>query len=314
MLEVGPGDVQLEAALLARQRPAVGDVAELRHLPQHLVAPRPRRARVEDRVVLRRRLRQPGQQRRLRQGQLPDRLGEVDQRGGLDADRGAAVDRPVGGGVQVLAEDLSLRVALGVLDRQLRLDDLAVEVAVRVGDAEVADELLGDRRAALDRLPRLQVLERGAQDALGVDAAVLVEALVLDRDGRELELSGDAVDRDRGERLVGADDPQLAAVAGEEGRVAAPVDRFAGGERGRLGGDVEHPGGDDDCRDRDQDDDAPGREQQLRAGAASAPVASATALRHARKGTSARALSGTSNLLLRCSFAQLFRAKEQRKR
>ncbi len=47
--------------------------------------------------------------------------------------------------------------------RQLRLDDLAFEVAVGVADAEVADQLLGDRRAALDRFAGFEVLERGAQ-------------------------------------------------------------------------------------------------------------------------------------------------------
>ena len=66
---------------VGRLGPLVGDVAELGHLPQHLVAARQRRRRVEDRVVFGGRLRQPGQQRRLRQAQLPDRLGEVDPRG-----------------------------------------------------------------------------------------------------------------------------------------------------------------------------------------------------------------------------------------
>ncbi len=78
-------------------------------------------------------------------------------------------------------------MAFGVLDRQLRLDDLAFEVALGVADAEVADQLLGDRRAALDRFPGFEVLDRGAQDALGVDAAVFVEALVLDRHRGELQ-------------------------------------------------------------------------------------------------------------------------------
>ena len=60
-------------------------------------------------------------------------------------------------------EDLPPRVALGVLDRQLRLDDLALEVAGGVAQAEVADQLLGDRRAALDRAcrPRGSSARRG---------------------------------------------------------------------------------------------------------------------------------------------------------
>jgi hypothetical protein len=107
-------------------------------------------------------------------------------------------------------------VALGVLDRQLRLDDLALEVPRRVLDAEVADELLGDRRTALDRLARLQVLQRRAGDGLGVDAAVLEEALVLDRDGGLLDALRDAVDRDRRARFVGLDEAELAAVGGVE--------------------------------------------------------------------------------------------------
>ena len=91
-----------------------------------------------------------------------------------------------------------------------------------------------------------EVLERGADDALGVDAAVLVEALVLDRHRRQLQALRDPLDRDRRARFVGGDHPELAAVGGVEGRVAAAVDRLAGGERGRVGGDVEHPGGDGD--------------------------------------------------------------------
>ena len=58
-------------------------------------------------------------------------------------------------------------MALGVLFGQLRLDDLAFQVFLRVGDAEVADQLLGDRRAALDRFARFEVLDRGPQDRAG---------------------------------------------------------------------------------------------------------------------------------------------------
>ena len=165
----------MAASIASRGRPMPGSVcppasiSRHLHLPQHLVAPRFRGARVEQRVVFGGRLRQPGQQRRLRQAQLPDRLGEVDLRGGADPDRGAAFDRPVGGDVEVGAEDFPARVALGVLDRQLRLDDLALERLLGVADAEVADQLLGDRRAALDRFAGFEVLDRGAQDPLGVE-------------------------------------------------------------------------------------------------------------------------------------------------
>ena len=51
-------------------------------------------------------------------------------------------------------------------------------------DVHVPDELLADRRAALDDLPGADVGPERTQDADVVDAAVLVEALVLDRHGR----------------------------------------------------------------------------------------------------------------------------------
>ena len=51
-------------------------------------------------------------------------------------------------------------VVFGVLQRQFRFFDLAFDRLLRVGDAEVADQLLGDRRAALDRFARFQVGHR----------------------------------------------------------------------------------------------------------------------------------------------------------
>ncbi len=149
-----------------------------------------------------------------------------------------------------------------------------------LGEAEVADQLLGDRRAALDRPAGFEVLQRGAGDPLRVDAAVLVEALVLDRDGGALEALRDAVDRDRRPRFFGLDDAELAAVGRVDGRVAALVDRPAGGERGRLRGDVEHPVGDADRADREQRRDPERDEEQLAARASPVSLAATVALRH----------------------------------
>ena len=55
----------------------------------------------------------------------------------------------------------------------------------------VLDELLGDRRGALRGAVAEDVLDQGAADALEVDAAVLVEARVLDRDHGVLDVGGD---------------------------------------------------------------------------------------------------------------------------
>jgi hypothetical protein len=62
----------VEAQRLPGRRAGVGlgDVADLDHPLEHLVAAGERRLRVVDRVVRRRVLHQPGQQRRLRQREL----------------------------------------------------------------------------------------------------------------------------------------------------------------------------------------------------------------------------------------------------
>ena len=286
VLEVALGDVQSKAAALRRQGTVVVGEAELVHLAQHLVAPRLGQGRVEDRVVFGGCLWEPGEQRRLLQVQLRDGLGEVDPRRRPDPDRGRPFDRPVGGDVEVGAEDFLRGVTAGVFFGQLRLDDLAFEVALGVLDAEVADQLLGDRRAALDRFAGFDVLDRRAEDPLGVDAGVFVEALVLDRHRRQLQAARDPLDRGRHPRFAGVDHPELAAVGGVDDRVAAAVDRLAAGERRRLGGDAEHPRGDGDDGNRDHDEDAAENEQQLGADASPASLTSPRALRHRLRGYS----------------------------
>ncbi len=89
-----------------------------------------------------------------------------------------------------------------------------------------------------------------------------------------------------------------AAVAGVEDRVAALLDRPTGGERGSVGGDVEHPGGDSDRRHREQGDDAEGDEEELAARSPPVALTSAVALRHRKKGI--RAAAPTRPLRLRC--------------
>ena len=152
-----------------------------------------RAAGVEDRVVVGRRLRQAGQQRRLAQAQLPDRLREVDLRGGLDADRGAAL-RPsrrrrcsgTGRGFR------PCEWRFGVLDRQLRLDDLAFEVvASGCGMQRLRTSCWVIVEPPSTASPASRSLTAARRIALVVDSAVLVEALVLDRDRRQLQLLRD---------------------------------------------------------------------------------------------------------------------------
>ncbi len=74
------------------------------------------------------------------------------------------------------------------------------------------------------------------------------------------------------------------------------VDRLAGGERGRVGGDVENPGGDADHRDREQGEDAADDEQQLAAdsprGGAGVAGCAASSEQRVLRALPARALSG----------------------
>ena len=73
--------------------------------------------------------------------------------------------------------------------------------SVLVPDVGVLDELLGDGRAALDDRLMPDVRPRCPSDAVKVDAVVLEEALILDRD--------DGLPHDRGDVLGGDEDPAL---------------------------------------------------------------------------------------------------------
>ena len=148
-----------------------------------------RRLRVEEGVVFGGRLRQPGEQRRLGQVQFLGRFREVGLRGRLGADRGLPFDRPVRRGVEVGVEDPVAAVLFEQFVGEARFDQLSLERVFGVLDVEVADQLLGDRRGALDRLAAgLDVLPGGAGDAFGVERFVLEEVLVLDRDRRLLQV------------------------------------------------------------------------------------------------------------------------------
>ena len=111
-------------------RRGLGDVALVGHPLQHVVAPRGGGALVEERVVVRGRLGQPGQQRGLAQRQPRGRLVEEDARRGLDADRRLPAHGAVGHRVDVLVDDPQLagaaRVAVLELLGQLGLADLAL--------------------------------------------------------------------------------------------------------------------------------------------------------------------------------------------
>src|SRR6185437_7411612 len=86
-------------------------------------------------------------------------------------------------------------------------------------DVEVADELLGDRRAALNDLARAEVPDRRANNPLVVDATVLVEAAILDRDRGLRHPGAHLREGDRLAVLLGGNRAQQRAVRGVDERV-----------------------------------------------------------------------------------------------
>ena len=134
---------------------------------------------------------------------------EVRLGGGLDAISAfAEVDR-----VEVLRDDLVLGpVALELVGKR-RFAELLKDGAVVLGCERVLHELLGDGRGALLGRAGQDVLVDGAGDALVVDAAVLVEAAILDRHDRLLHHRGDLVRLDEDAALVVRERGQANAVA-----------------------------------------------------------------------------------------------------
>ena len=141
-------------------------------------------------IVLDRRLDEAGEERSLQVVQFRRGLGKVALRGGLDA----VGDGAEGGDVEVTRQDFVLR--LGLLQRQRVLDFaqftlggllgccahlLCVALEVAALCQRVTHVLLGDRRSAL-AAALAQVRHERASDAGGIDAVVLVEALIFDRD------------------------------------------------------------------------------------------------------------------------------------
>ena len=259
----------------------LGDVAGGDHRLQHLGAAAQRVGRVQEGVVVRRRLGQAGQQRVLGQAQLLDRLVEEHLRSGGDAVGGLAADGPVGHVVEVVVEDPVLGVLGLELLGELGLDDLVLQIVccpVAVRQVGVVDELHGQRRRALQAVAALdRVLDGGADDALVVQRAVLIEAPVLDGDRRVLEHLGDAGAGDRGVDRLGPDVAQRGPVGREYlGRRARDVGLERAEVRRRLR-HVDHPAGDGERADghRADDEHAGHRDHTLQRGF---PVAPASAL------------------------------------
>ena len=92
-------------------------------------------------------------------------------------------------------------------------------------EVEVADELLRDGGAALDDVPGAHVGDERPEDPDRVDAAVLVEATVLDRDGRLGHPGADRSGRDSRSVLDRGQDADQVAVRAVDERVVGLTHR-----------------------------------------------------------------------------------------
>ena len=187
---------------------AVGrrDEAVFDHAVDHVIAPRDRLVLAAERIVIVRSLRQAGEIGRLRDAQLVHRLVEVQKRGRGDA-IGAEAEIDF---VEIEFEDFLLRIGALDAQRQQRFLDLALERHLIV-QQEVLGDLLGDGRGALRPPPAAVVLDiehAGANDAVNVDARMVIEILVL----RRHEGVGDEL-RDRLDRQI---KPALLGIFGEQ--------------------------------------------------------------------------------------------------
>ena len=160
-----------------------GDRAGVRHRRQHLARAGRGGGRIGARIEPRRRARQPRQHRRLPQRHASRRDAEIHPRRGVHAPgAGAEIDA-----VQPDLEDLALAEAVLQPQRQQQFLHLAAERA-RVGQEQVLGDLLGDGRAALHQPPAGEVDPDGARQADRIDAGMVPEPAILDRDrgGRQI--------------------------------------------------------------------------------------------------------------------------------
>ncbi len=132
---------------------------------------------VHRRGIARRRLNEAGKERRLCDCQVAGGLAEIAARSGLDAVEAVAeIDL-----VQVQLEDLVLGVEVLDVGRENDFFQFPAKRLVAAEEA-LARELLRDGASALGTAPFPDIADHGGSHTYHIDAVVLVEALVLDRD------------------------------------------------------------------------------------------------------------------------------------
>ena len=147
---------------------------------------------MQRRIEVARAIRQPGEERSLRQCQVLGGLSEIDLGGGLNPGRVMAVIDAV----QVQLQDVVLAVLGFEGRRQHGLAQLAHDRLLwGLQDGDLC-QLFRNRAGALLRAAGDDIDNAGLDDPAPVDAVVLVEVLVLDGDRRVAEVGTDLVQLD----------------------------------------------------------------------------------------------------------------------
>src|SRR5262249_50606498 len=161
-------------ALIARGKAILDDAVD------DPVAASDSTVRVPERVVVARRLGQGGEIGAVGEGQLGQRLVPI----GLSRGGNAVTANPEIDLVQIKLENLLLGEGALDADGKDRFLQLSLH-GLLVAEQEVLGHLLSDGRGAYhapSRLHRAQIGDDGAQDALNVETAMLIEILVLGGD------------------------------------------------------------------------------------------------------------------------------------
>ena len=192
LLRVRDGRLRTDVDLLrARHLFLLGrDLFLLAHSLEHDEAAAPGRVEVRPGRIRGGRADDAGDHRGFAERQLRRRLAEQLLGHRLDTiDAAAQINA-----IEVELEDLFLGEKDLEHHCERRFLPLARERA-RVGEVQRARQLLRDRAAALLAPARSQIEERRAGDSDRIDAEVMVEAVILDRDDRVLEVGGDLLER-----------------------------------------------------------------------------------------------------------------------
>jgi hypothetical protein len=198
------------------------------HQAQHdaLARERGRPTIGRERIVDRRRLHQPGDERSLRQVQIPGALLEIRLRRRFHAVGQVAVVHRV----EVQLQDRVALVAARDFGGQHDLPNLAIGRAFRaLRQHQVAHQLLGDRARARHGFAFAQILNHRARDTDRIETGVAIEARVFG-----VDRGGD----DPGRHLLQRDDgaPTALRVEQFEQQVAVLVVDLAAGEQ--VGGAI----------------------------------------------------------------------------